>query len=89
MTTTATPLARPRTDTPPHEGSIVDVLNHEIRTPLTVVMGHAELLEELELWGKAAHSVAAIAAAAQRLARVAEELAQVVGPEVARLESAV
>lgn len=64
--------------------SVVDVLNHEIRTPLAILMGHAEMLEDLGLSDQAAHSVTVIAAAAARLAKVADALSRVAdsdGPE--------
>lgn len=57
--------------------SVVDVLNHEIRTPLAILMGHAEILEDLALEDQAAHSVTAIAAAAARLAKVADALSRI------------
>lgn len=57
--------------------SVVDVLNHEIRTPLAILMGHAEMLEDLALEDQAARSVSVISAAAARLAKVADALSRI------------
>lgn len=80
MTTMTSPARAERG--PGLEGpSIVDVLNHEIRTPLAILMGHVELLSELALGelgvgDQAARAVTAIAAAADRLAEVADALSR-------------
>lgn len=50
---------------------LVDVMNHELRTPLAAIVGHCELLGELELPESAHRSVQAIVQAGERLARLA------------------
>lgn len=49
----------------------VDTINHELRTPLTALLGHTELLQDLDLPPAAVRSVAAIARAGEQLLRLA------------------
>lgn len=67
--------------------SVVDMLNHEIRTPLTILVGHAEMLADLDLGDQAAHSVRAISAAAARLAKVADALSRTADSDGIEAES--
>lgn len=53
---------------------VVEVLQHELRTPLTAVVGHAELLQDLELPPGARTSVDSIVRAAERLRRFTDVL---------------
>jgi signal transduction histidine kinase len=46
---------------------LVDVMNHELRTPLTALLGHAEVLQELDLPLEAMASVTSIVRAGERL----------------------
>lgn len=56
--------------------ALVGVLNHEIRTPLTVLLAHAEFLQDegVGLTQDVQRSVAAIARATRRLADVADAI---------------
>lgn len=74
--TTMTLLMRPGVAQCLEDPSLVDVLNHEIRTPLAILMGYAELLEDLGLGDEAAPAVTAISAAVDRLAKVADSLSR-------------
>lgn len=53
---------------------LVDVVNHELRTPLTTLLGHAELLQELELPDQARRSVDSIVVAGERLRDLADRV---------------
>jgi signal transduction histidine kinase len=46
---------------------LVDVMNHELRTPLPTLLGHAEILQELERPREARASVTSIVRAGERL----------------------
>jgi signal transduction histidine kinase len=53
---------------------LVDVVNHELRTPLTSLLGHAELLQDLDLPDPAGRSVDCIVHAGQRLRDLADRV---------------
>jgi signal transduction histidine kinase len=53
---------------------LVDVVNHELRTPLTTLLGHAELLQDLELPEQARRSVDSIVHAGERLRDLADKV---------------
>lgn len=55
-------------------GSVIDLLNHELRTPLAALLGHSELLHEmdLEVPDQARRSMAAMNRACSKLAEVAD-----------------
>lgn len=57
---------------------LVGVVNHELRTPLTTLVGHLELLQELELPEPARRSVAAIARAGEQLTDLASTVSELV-----------
>lgn len=70
---------------------LVDVLNHQLRTPLSALVGHLELLQDsdLDLPGHAERSFEVIAGAVERLVDVADWISRVVdrqtgGAEVVR-----
>lgn len=50
---------------------LVDIVNHELRTPLASLLGHAELLQGLDLPEDARSSVASIVNAGERLVALA------------------
>jgi PAS domain S-box-containing protein len=56
----------------------VDTINHELRTPLTALLGHTELLQDLDLPAAAEQSIAAIARAGEQLLRLAASFSQAV-----------
>jgi signal transduction histidine kinase len=53
---------------------LVDVVNHELRTPLTALLGHAELLQDLDLPEQARRSVDSIVHAGERLRALADRV---------------
>lgn len=57
---------------------LVDTINHDLRTPLTVVVAHTELLKDLDLPDAARHSLAAIARAGDRLLDLAQSVSRIV-----------
>lgn len=55
---------------------LVQALNHELRTPVTTILGHAELLDDdLEALPSAAGSLDAVRRAGRRLEAVADDVA--------------
>ncbi|WP_121255014.1 PAS domain-containing sensor histidine kinase [Nocardioides ferulae] len=64
---------------------LVDVINHQFRTPLTSVLGHGELLEDLgvELPAQARSSLDRIVSASRRLAGLTEAVSALVDLEQA------
>ena len=77
-----------RTDRPADHAQLVDLINHELRTPLAVLVGHMELFQDLalNLPEAAEHSLAAIARAGERLLTVAATFSQLVDLERAASE---
>lgn len=65
--------------------SLVDVMNHELRTPLASLVGHIELLQELDLdlSEQAERSFAVIVGAASRLADLADTVSRVADRQAA------
>jgi signal transduction histidine kinase len=55
---------------------LVDIVNHELRTPLSALLGHAELLQDLDLPEHARSSVAAIVRAGERLMDLAAAVSE-------------
>lgn len=55
---------------------LVDIVNHELRTPLSALLGHAELLQDLDLPDEALSSVASIVRAGERLMELAASVSQ-------------
>lgn len=67
--------------TDPHDHlrwQLVGVVNHELRTPLTTLIGHLELLQELDLPEPARRSVAAIVRAGEQLTDLASTVSDLV-----------
>lgn len=64
---------------------LIDVINHQFRTPLTTALGHIELLEEMEvqLPPAAERSVARVVSATRRLAELARAVSELVDLETA------
>ncbi|HYF72548.1 MAG TPA: ATP-binding protein [Nocardioides sp.] len=64
---------------------LIDVINHQFRTPLTSILGNIELLEdmEVELPAPAATSLARVLAASRRLAELTREVSELVDLEAA------
>ena len=54
-----------------YKGELIATISHELKTPLTSIIGHTELLEEV---GSAVDSIQAISRNAQRLNRLIENL---------------
>lgn len=82
-------MSSERVDRPADDGPI-DVLNHELRTALMVLMCHTELLQELDekLPVEAYGSLEAIARGCERLQRVEATISQLVDLERAASECA-
>lgn len=57
--------------------ALVGVVNHELRTPLTTLLGHAELLEDLDLPHTAQQSVEAIVRAGTQLSELASMVSEI------------
>lgn len=57
---------------------LVDMINHELRTPLTTLLGHTELLQDLDLPEMAQESLTAIARAGERLRHLATTVTEIV-----------
>jgi signal transduction histidine kinase len=63
---------------------VVDTVNHELRTPLTLIVGNAEVLQDLllDLPEEARSAVGAIVRAGERLAALARTVTLMCEPEV-------
>lgn len=68
---------------------LVDVMNHQLRTPLASLVGHIELLQELDLdlSEEAWHSFEVIVGAASRLAHVADTVSRIADRQAATWSS--
>lgn len=64
-------------------GQLVDTINHELRTPLATLLGHTELLQDLDLDlpEAAKHSLGAIVRAGERLLDLADTVSEIIGLE--------
>lgn len=67
---------------------LITSLNHELRTPLSTILGHTELLEEVDDLPKPlATSMTAIQRAARRLAAVADDVSTLVDRQAGKSSS--
>jgi len=57
-----------------YKGELIATISHELKTPLTTIIGHVELLEEEHDEAEVAGSVAAIRRSADRLDRLIQDL---------------